>query len=187
MAKFTAEQKKLIVKSFARNTSATQVRREFLLANEIQGRKRDQYHLKDFSRVNDHFEKNGSILKTPVKCTKTKRTNENLQKIQDMLEKKERFSVRNVAPKLSLSISTVWRLLRYDSKAKFYRPSTEQPLTEAHMEQRRKFCSWLLERPADFTENVIWTDEKIFVLNPRPNRKNDGVWCKENPHDFVQN
>ena len=64
MAKFTAEQKKFIVKSFARNTSATQVRREFLLANEIQGRKRDQYHLKDFSRVNDHFQKNGSILKT---------------------------------------------------------------------------------------------------------------------------
>ena len=61
MAKFTTEQKKFSVKSFARNTSATQVRREFLLANEIRGRKRDQYHLKDFSRVNDHFEKNGSI------------------------------------------------------------------------------------------------------------------------------
>ena len=87
MAKFTAEQKKFIVKSFARNTSATQDRREFLLANEIQGRKRDQYHLKDFSRVNDHFEKNGSILKTPFKRTKTKRANENFQKIQDMLEK----------------------------------------------------------------------------------------------------
>ena len=28
--------------------------------------------------------------------------------------------------------------------------------------------------------------KKIFVLIPRPNRKNDGVWCKENPHDFVQ-
>ena len=124
MARFTAEQKKFIVKSFARNNSATQVRREFLLVNQIQGRKRDHYHLKDFSRVNDHFEKDGSILKTPVKRTKTKRTNENLQKIQDMLEEKVQFSVRNAAPKLSLSTSTVWRLLRYDSKAKFYRPST---------------------------------------------------------------
>ena len=46
MAKFTAEQKKLIVKGFARNPSAIQVRREFLLANEIQEKKRDQYHLK---------------------------------------------------------------------------------------------------------------------------------------------
>ena len=186
MAKFTAEQKKFIVKSFARNTFATQVSRKFLFANEIQGRKRDQNHLKDFSRVNDYFEKNGSVLETPVKRAKTKRTNENLQKIQDMLEEKVQFSVRNVASKLSLSTSTVWRLLRYDSKAKFYRPSTVQPLTDAHMEQRRKFCSWLLEQPVDFTKNVVWTDEKIFVLNPRPNRKNDGVWCKENPHDFVQ-
>ena len=186
MAKFSVEQKKFIVKSFARNNSATQVRREFLLANQIHGRKRDHYLLKDFSRVNDHFEKDGSILKTPVKRQKTKRTHENLQKIQEMLEEKVQFSVRNVAPKLSLSTSTVWRLLRYDSKAKFYRPSTVQPLTEDHMEQRRKFCSWLLQQPADFTKNVVWTDEKIFVLNQRPNRKNDGVWSKENPHDLVQ-
>ena len=136
--------------------------------------------------VNDHFEKNGSLLKMPVKRTKTKHTNEYLQKIQDMLKKKVQFSVRNVAPKLSLSTSTVRRLLRYDSKTKFYWPSTVQLLTEAHMEQIRKFCSWLLEQPADFTKNVVWTDEKIFVLNPRRNRKNDGVWCKENPHYFVQ-
>ena len=134
--------------------------------------------MKYFSRVNDNFEKNGTNLKTPVKRTKTKRTNENLQKIQDKLEKKVQFSVRNAAPKLSLSTSTVWRLLRYDSKAKFYRPSTVQPLTEAHMEQRRKFCSWLLEHPADFTKNVVWADEKIFILNQRPNRKNDGLWIE---------
>ena len=129
--------------------------------NEIQGRKRYLYHLKDFSRVNYHFEMNGSILKTPAKRTKTKRTNENFWNIQDMLKNKVQFSVRNVASKLSLSTSTVWRLLRYDSKVNFYRPSRVQPLTEAHMEKRRKFCSWLLEQPAAFTENVVLTDEKI--------------------------
>ena len=37
-----------------------------------EGSKRDQYHLKDFSRANDHFEKNGSILKNASKTYKNK-------------------------------------------------------------------------------------------------------------------
>ena len=67
-------------------------------------------------------------------------------------------------------------------KAKFYRPSTVQPLTQDHMNQRKVFCNWLLDKPEDFVQKIIWTDEKIFVLNQRPNRKNDGTWSTENPH-----
>ena len=69
---------------------------------------------------------------------------------------------------------------------KFYRPSTVQPLNESHVEQRKKFCTWILEQPAGFVQNVIWTDEKFFVLNQKPNRKNDGTWNKENPHKIVE-
>ena len=35
-------------------------------------------------------------------------------------------------------------------------------------------------------QQVIWTDEKIFVLNQRPNRKNDGTWSSENPHKVLE-
>ena len=89
---------------------------------------------------------------------------------------KQQFSVRNIVPQLALSSTTVWMILRYDTNAKFYRPSTVQPLTEDHKEQRRIFCNWLLQQPDDFVQQVIWTDEKILVLNRRPNRKNDGTW-----------
>ena len=35
-------------------------------------------------------------------------------------------------------------------------------------------------------QQVIWTDEKIFVLNQRPNRKNDGTWSSENPRKVLE-
>ena len=140
MVKFTAQQK-FIVRRFGRNSSPAQVRLEFLKAYQIQsGRIRSQYRGRDFSRINEHFEKDGSIVKTPIKRSKTKRTGENVDKINKMLDEKKPLSIRKLAPKLSLSPTTVWKILRYDSKPKFYRQSTVQPLAEAYMEQRKNFC-----------------------------------------------
>ena len=125
-------------------------------------------------------------MKTPNKRSKTKRNGENVDKINKMLDEKKPLSISKLAPKLSLSPTTVWKILRYDLKAKFYRPSTVQPLTEAHMEQKKIFCTWFLEQPAGLVQNVIWTDEKIFVLNQRPNRRNVGSWNTENTHEVVE-
>ena len=156
MTKFTEEEKKFIVRSFARNSCPAHVRREFFREFKIQsGRKRSHNSGKDFVRVNDHFEKNGSINKTPGKRPKTKRTSENVGKIDKMLEENTSLSIRKLAPQLSLSNSTVWKILRCNLAAKFYRPSTVQPLNDSHVKQRKKFCTWLLEQPAGFVQNVI--------------------------------
>lgn len=187
MAKFNEEMKKFIVKAFGRNNSPTKVRLEFLHHYEIEnGRKRSEFKLYDFIRVNQQFEKAGSVLKTPQKRSRTKRSAENLEKLQELLNGEESFSVRKAALKISVSPTTFWKMLRYDSKAKFYRQSAVQPLTEAHMEQRRQFCTWILEQPDNFAQRIIWTDEKFFVLHQRPNRKNDGKWAQRNPHEIVE-
>ena len=57
---------------------------------------------------------------------------------------------------------------------------------EAHMEQRRQFCTWILEKPDDFAQRIIWTDENSFVLYQRPNHKNDSEWTQRNPHEIVE-
>ena len=103
-----------------------------------------------------------------------------------MLNDKQQFPVRNIAPQLTLSPTTVWMIPRFDTKAKFYRPSTVQPLTEDHKQQRRIFCNWLLQQPDDFVQQVIWTDENIFFLKHRPNLKNDDTWSSENPHKVLE-
>ena len=148
MAKFNEEEKKFIIRSFARNSSAEHVRREFFKAFKIQrGRKRSHYQGKDFVRVNEHFEKNGPINKTPIKRPKRKRSDENVGKIKEMLEENKSLSIRQWSPQVSLSATTVWRILRFDLSAKFYRPSTIQALSESHVEQRKNFrkisCTWI--------------------------------------------
>ena len=35
-------------------------------------------------------------------------------------------------------------------------------------------------------ERVIWTDEKIFVLHQKPNRRNDGRWAAKNPYEIIE-
>ena len=52
------------------------------------------------------------------KRPRTKRTRENAEKLKVILNDKQQFSVRNIAPQLTLS-PTVWSIMRYDTKAKF--------------------------------------------------------------------
>ena len=134
MAKFTEEQNKL-----SSETSPGTVALPMSAVSYYPG--------KDFVRVNEHFEKTGSLKETPLKLPKTKRTDENFGKIDKILGENTSLSIRKLAPQLSLSASTVWRILRFDLGRKFYRPSTVQPLNESHVEQRKKFCTWILEQP----------------------------------------
>ena len=81
---------------------------------------------------------------------------------------------------------TLKRILRYDIKAKFYHPTTVQPLTAFHIQQRLEFNNWFLAQEEGFEQRVMWTDEKFFVLRQRPNRKNDGIWSRSNPHEIIE-
>ena len=50
-----------------------------------------------------------------------------------------------------------------------------QSLTEAHGETRFLDCSLWLVVPEELFEKVIWSDEKMFVLGPDPQRQNDRI------------
>jgi len=184
---FSIEEKKFIVRAFSKNPSPTKVRREFLRHYNVQkGRKQANYQLLQFIRVNEEFEKSGSVVKKPKNRPCTKRTAENLNKLSNMMEEGSLVSLRQAAPNVSVSAATAWRMLRYDAKAKFYRVTAVQPLTEAHKEQRRQFCEWILEQEEDFVHRVIWTDEKFFVLRQKPHRRNDGKWSTSNCREMIE-
>ena len=181
---FTKEEKRFIVKSFGRNPSPTKVRQDFLRHYNVQkGRKRDEYKPYHFARVNKEFEKNSSVTEKSKKRSCSKRTQENIDRVKTLI--KDDLSVvstREAAPKMDLSSTTLWRILKWDLKAKFYRVACVQVLSEAHKEQRRQFCEWFIAQDQDFAQKVIWTDEKIFVLKQKPHRQNIGVWANSNPH-----
>ena len=163
---FTEEEKRFIVKSFGRNPSPTKVRQDFLHHYNVQkGRKRDEYRPYHFARVNKELEKTGSVTKKPKKRCCSKRTPENIDRVKTLLnDDLSVVSTRQAAPRMDLSSMTLWRILKWDLKAKFYRVSCVQALSESHKEQRRQFCEWFISQDQDFAQKVIWTDEKIFVL-----------------------
>ena len=95
--KFNEEQRNFTERIFAIQSSATQVRREFLHHYGIKGgRKRSQFTAKDFERVDHLFDITGSVHETPKKRPRTKRTRENAEKLKVMLNDKQQFSVRNI-------------------------------------------------------------------------------------------
>ena len=136
---FTEDQKKFIVRAFGRNTSPTKVRQEFLKHfNVKKGRPTSRYKLYQFTRLNQHFETYGSIAhKSPKKVKK--RTNEKIQEVEHFLAENQCDSLRKAGPQISTSVTTVWRILRYDLHFKFYRITSVQPLKDIHKQQRLQF------------------------------------------------
>ena len=61
-----------------------------------------------------------------------------------------------------------------------------QKLLPTHHRQRKEFCRWLLNKPENFADNVLWSDEKWWVLHQRPNRQNDRYWAAHNPHRYME-
>ena len=184
---FSEEEKKFIVKAFGRNSSSAAVRREFLKHNNIKGRASTKYKLMMFIRVNDHFDKYGSIAtQTPTKRMKKKSTEATIHEVKTFLVENPTNSLRKTEQQLSIKKTTLWRIVRHSLDFKFYHITSVQPLTEAHKEQRLKFCEWILAQPADFVQKVVWTDEKFFCLHQKHHRKNDGRWSAENPREIME-
>ena len=71
-------------------------------------------------------------------------------------------------------------------KWKPFKYSLVQKLLPSHHRQRKNFCRWLLDKPENFADKVLWSDEKWWVLHHRPNRQNDRYWAAHNPHQFVE-
>ena len=81
MAKFTEDQKKFIIRTFWTTSSHAIVRRQFLKKYKIKGRAAKQFRLHYFTRINQGFEKTGTIFRKKKSEKLTKKT---LQKVEDV-------------------------------------------------------------------------------------------------------
>ena len=50
-------------------------------------------------------------------------------------------------------------------------------LTEVHKAERVEFGNWLLSKPQKFANNVIWSNEKWFVIRQHPNKQTERDWA----------
>ena len=123
---FTEDQKKFIVKAFGRNpcpprwskNSSANTKR---VEKGEKGYLTVKYSLYQFYRVNKEFEKRGSVVRKQMVAKKRKKTEAKKEEVERLFAEHPSLSLRQAAPNVSVSMSTLHKLLKYVMEHKFYR------------------------------------------------------------------
>ena len=81
------------------------------------------------------------------------------------------MSIKDRSIDLDIPKTTVRTILRHNIGMKAFKIMEVQELKPHHFPARKTFSQWLVKQPAGFEHNVIWSDEKIFVLHMRLNKQ----------------
>jgi hypothetical protein len=98
--------------------------------------------------------------------------------IFDFFERHPRASTRDAARRFNITHTSVWHLL-HSAGMHPYKFQKVQQLNEADAQNRRDFCTWLIQN-AD--KNILWTDESMFTRVGMYNCHNEHWWSYSNPH-----
>uniref|UniRef100_A0A8R1ILB1 FERM domain-containing protein n=1 Tax=Caenorhabditis japonica TaxID=281687 RepID=A0A8R1ILB1_CAEJA len=83
------------------------------------------------------------------------------------------LSLKRMASQLGIARSTVQSIVNNDLKLKSYKLRRGQYLSDKSKAMRLEKCRKLLQHfQVRRVSDVIWTDEKIFTIEPLPNRQN---------------
>ena len=174
-APFTLEQYKFIIKKGLELDGPESVRRAFRL--EFYPRNPGKVpHRKQFARVINQFETYGTVhSRVRVKPSGMCDPN-NIETVKTYLREHPKATLRKCSGDTGLNIGTIWRICRKVLKFKFYRPNVVQVLSGENMEARVRASNFFETFDDSEMDDILWSDEKWFVLNQSPNRKNDGIW-----------
>ena len=119
--------------------------------------------------------------RTPPGLVKTR--SGDIARFKQYFKNNDMKHLREASRDLGMSKTTLWRILRVDLKWKAYKPSIGHVLTETDKDRRLAACQWFINQPEEFFEKqVIFSDEKYFVLQQGPNKQNDQSCAPTNPH-----
>ena len=120
---------------------------------------------------------------------KTAINEKNVKKVDKILDKSPRRSVRNIAKRTKLSTTTVWRILRKELGKYPYRIQMLQEQTAANKQQRVDFAKQFaskIESDKNFLKNLIVSDEAHFQLSGWVNTQNARIWSDKQPYATVE-
>lgn len=90
-------------------------------------------------------------------------------------------SSRKLAKKIGTSNQSAWRMMKRSGYFP-WKMQKHQFLSESARQKRRERCPKLLERFANNAHrNVLFTDEKLFVVQQAHNHQNDRIWARGPP------
>ena len=111
---------------------------------------------------------------------------DDITRVKQFFRRRPKAHIRLASDQLGMSFGKIWTILRKNLNWKPYRPHLGQILSQANMDSRLAACRFWISFPEAWFEKVLWSDEKWFVLNQSPNRKNEVIWAPENPNTVVQ-
>ena len=181
---FSKEDQIWIIQNSASNTP-TQLRRMFIRHKNMLS-----HHLAPsrtaFSRLVHRFQSTGGVTGVNNGQTPFVATPENVDKVRSFFEENPTEGISSAVRKLKISFGTIWFILRRHLRWRPYKFKKVNKLTPANEEARRSFCRWILANEVNFEQKIIFSDEKMFQLNPAPHRQNDHIWAPFDPDVEVE-
>ncbi len=164
---FSMEQQRWIIFRYGACQSVKAIRREFrqkfdVYPHNVPGEYSFYRIIKRFNTSNSTVAK--SKKEDGAGRPMTGRSPENIDTIRQSITKAGDQSIRALAVLNDIPQTTVQRILRKDMRWFPYKPNLVQPLSDRHIQERNRFCHWLLSKGADFPQQVIWSDEIDFSV-----------------------
>lgn len=135
------------------------------------------------------FEQTGSVLAnnenrgSPVRV----KTPDNLQAIENLVQKDKNLSIRQLALRLGISVGSTWSIMREDLGIYPYKTQIRHEIPPSAIEKRYNFAAEMLELIDNKTlkiKNIIFSDEAHFQLNGSVNSQNYRHWGTEKPENI---
>lgn len=131
------------------------------------------------NRTVNRLRETGSIEDLPRSgAPRTARTKKRIKVIRERIRRNPKRSQRKLAKDLKISTRSVGRIIKNDLGYKPYKLRKQHGLSASQVEDRRNRCPVLLARHDDRdVKNIIFSDEKLFVAEQRPNFHNDVIYA----------
>ena len=181
---FTAQQSTFIILKYGELKSVVSVmrafRKEFYPNNP-----RYVPNRKIFERVVQRFKSNASV-RPNLSLGSPPSTAQDIARVKNFFLRNKKAHIRQAVVELGMGFGTIWKILRKVLKWKAYRPHLAQVLSPANKESRLAACTFWLTFAEDWFEQVLWSDEKWFVLEMSPNKQTNRFWAPVNPYEVVE-
>lgn len=119
----------------------------------------------------------------------TSRSDENVQRVQEMFTRSPQKSTRHAARESGLSRHTIRTVLKKELNFRPWKPHYCQQLSPEDCDHRMEYgelmLGWYGDWPQLF-ENIIWSDEAIFHIGGFVNRHNCHYWAQHDPEATVE-
>ena len=184
---FSSKQRIWIVTKYAQVQSLMEVRRAFRKEFKVSSPSFVP-HKQQFKRVVEKFNGCGDVGDPKPKPKPGGNIPPaDVQAVKDFFDTNKEAHLKEASLDLGMSVGKIWFILRKVLKWKAYVPKRVTVLTLKQKQTRLEAARWFLSHDHNFfSSQVIWSDEKYFVLKQGPNRQIDRYWAPENLHRIVE-